>query len=84
MDDPDHPSVAENMHLLLDKRPAASLTGLSSLIDTAGLAEIDPYNDTVWSPDEATAMIDRLQELYDSVETLWPPKARTASGRWKA
>ena len=57
------------------------------LVDTAGLADLDPYGDKVWHPDEVGPVADRLQALYEAVAaaggsvtsllepTLVPPRA---------
>jgi hypothetical protein len=63
---------AEDMHLVLTEEMGAYFARISARISTAGLADIDPYADTTWSPEEAAAMVDRLQRVYDEVTTLWP------------
>jgi hypothetical protein len=60
------------MHLELTEEMLSYLQSVNAVIDTAGIAAIDPYDDTVWSPEEAALMVDRLQRLYDEVSALWP------------
>jgi hypothetical protein len=60
------------MHLRADGPLIAYFQSVSDAIDTAGLAELDPYGEKVWTPDEAAAMVDRLQNVYDATEALWP------------
>ena len=71
-DDPSGNDQVEDMHLRLTLGMSEYFVSVRGLIDTAGLADIDPYGDTVWSPVEASAMVERLQRTYDEVVTLWP------------
>jgi|SRR6476620_3517549 len=79
-DDPSGNDQVEDMHLRLTLGMSEYFVSVRGLIDTAGLADIDPYGDTVWSPVEASAMVERLQRTYDEVVTLWP---REGPGDWE-
>ena len=71
----------EYMHLTLTGEVGIALDRISSdtpygpepwsPIDTAGLAQLDEYGTTQWSPDEAALMVDRVRRLYDKVVTRW-------------
>jgi hypothetical protein len=55
------------MHLHLVEPMWAYFVDIRDLVDTAGLAHLDPYSHTVWDPDEAGPMADRLRTLYESI-----------------
>jgi hypothetical protein len=57
----------EYMHLHANGAMLAYFDSVRDLVDTAGLAELDPYDDRVWTPDEAGPVADQLLALYQAV-----------------
>jgi hypothetical protein len=61
------PKKHEYMHLHADEALLTYFDSIRDLVDTAGLADLDPYGERVWTPDEAGPMADRLLPLYQAV-----------------
>jgi len=57
----------EYMHLRLEGPMWRYFVNIRDLVDTAGLADLDPYGEMVWHPDEVGPVADRLQTLYEAI-----------------